>query len=74
MYLRRQIVKVVLFLLLNLSRHSLKGEDGTPPLSSPPEPVLYAQFDGFICQYLPNRTFWQDKTPDATLKNVTLRF
>ena len=50
----------------------LSGSEYSSGWSQPP--VLYAQFDGFICQYLPNRTFWKDKTPDATLKNVTLRF
>ena len=31
----------VLFPLLNLSRRSLKGEDGTPPLFSKPFPGIY---------------------------------
>ena len=38
----------VLFPLLNLSRRSLKGEDGTPPLSSPPEPCAEEDFQTFL--------------------------
>ncbi|MBQ9772073.1 MAG: hypothetical protein IJW23_09655, partial [Lentisphaeria bacterium] len=33
---------------LNLSRRSLKGEDGTPPLSSPPEPCAEEDSQTFL--------------------------
>ena len=43
-----QVLQQPLFPLLNLSRRSLKGEDGTPPLSSPPEPCAEEDFQTFL--------------------------
>ena len=46
------------FSLLNLSRRSLKGEDGTPPLSSPPEPCAEEDSQTFLRHFEWNRRIY----------------